>query len=77
VRQSTSDPWLSFFRQKIYANFTPLCHALELVPPRLCSMSRALGNEFEAQMEKIVLLCLLIGIIGVLAEIAPAAQPRR
>jgi hypothetical protein len=40
-------------------------------------MSRALGNEFGAQMEKIVLLCLLIGIIGVLAEIAPAAQPRQ
>jgi hypothetical protein len=29
------------------------------------------------RMEKIVLLCLLIGIIGVLAEFAPAARPRQ
>jgi hypothetical protein len=27
-------------------------------------------------MEKVWLLCLLMGIIGMLAEIAPAAQPR-
>jgi hypothetical protein len=28
-------------------------------------------------MEKVWLLCLLMGIIGVLAELAPAAQPRQ
>jgi hypothetical protein len=33
--------------------------------------------HFGAQMEKIVLLCLLIGIIGVLAEFARTAQPRQ
>jgi len=27
-------------------------------------------------MEKILLLCLLVGIIGVLAELSTAAQPR-
>jgi hypothetical protein len=27
-------------------------------------------------MEKVWLLCLLMGIIGALAEIAPAARPR-
>jgi hypothetical protein len=34
-------------------------------------------RAFEAHMEKIVLLCLLIGIIGVLAEIAPSARARQ
>jgi len=28
-------------------------------------------------MEKILLLCLLVGVIGVLAELSTAAQPRR
>jgi len=28
-------------------------------------------------MEKVWLLCLLMGIIGALAEIAPAARPRQ
>jgi len=28
-------------------------------------------------MEKVVLLCLLVAIIGILAELAPAPQPRR
>jgi len=28
-------------------------------------------------MEKILLLCLLVGIIGVLAEFSTAAQPRQ
>ena len=28
-------------------------------------------------MEKILLLCLLVGIIGVLAELSTAAQPRQ
>jgi len=28
-------------------------------------------------MEKILLLCLLVGIIGVLAEISTVAQPRQ
>jgi hypothetical protein len=28
-------------------------------------------------MEKVWLLCLLIGIIGALAEIAPGAKPRQ
>jgi hypothetical protein len=36
-----------------------------------------LGARVEAHMEKIVLLCLLIGTIGVLAEFARTAQPRQ
>jgi len=28
-------------------------------------------------MEKILLLCLLVGIIGILAEMSAAAQPRQ
>jgi hypothetical protein len=31
----------------------------------------------EAWMEKVVLLCLLVAIIGALAEISPASQPRQ
>jgi hypothetical protein len=30
----------------------------------------------ESKMEKLVLLCLLIGVIGVLAEFAPTAEPQ-
>ena len=36
-----------------------------------------LGAHVEAHMEKIVLLCLLIGTIGALAEFARTAQPRQ
>jgi hypothetical protein len=28
-------------------------------------------------MEKVVLLCLLVAIIGILAELSPAPQPQR
>jgi hypothetical protein len=28
-------------------------------------------------MEKVVLLCLIIGVIGVLAELSPAARPQK
>jgi hypothetical protein len=28
-------------------------------------------------MEKVVLLCLLVAVIGLLAELAPAPQPQR
>jgi len=28
-------------------------------------------------MEKVVLLCVLVAIIGILAELSPAAQPQR
>jgi hypothetical protein len=31
----------------------------------------------ESRMEKLVLLCLLIGIISVLAEFAPRMEPRQ
>jgi len=33
--------------------------------------------EVEADVEKVLLLCLVIAFICVLAAIAPAAQPRR
>jgi hypothetical protein len=31
----------------------------------------------EAKMEKVVLLCLLVAIIGALAEVSPLPQPRQ
>jgi hypothetical protein len=31
----------------------------------------------EAEMEKVMLLCLLIAIIGALAEVSPVPQPRQ
>jgi hypothetical protein len=31
----------------------------------------------EGEMEKVVLLCLLVAIIGALAEVSPVPQPRQ
>jgi hypothetical protein len=34
-------------------------------------------NLGVAHMEKVVLLCVLIAIIGILAELSPAPEPQR
>jgi hypothetical protein len=31
----------------------------------------------EARMEKLVLLCLIVGVIGVLAEFSPLTRPQK
>jgi len=44
---------------------------------RDCVLSHRRLTSVEADMEKIVLLCLLIATIGVLAEKSPAPEPRQ
>jgi hypothetical protein len=44
---------------------------------RDCVLSHEQLGSVEADMEKIVLLCLLIATIGVLAEMSPAPKPQR
>ena len=48
-------------------------HAAELLPPRLHCKRRRL-RSVEADMEKLVLLCLIIATIGALAETAPVRR---
>ncbi len=45
-----------------------------LVP---CRAADWIGNLGVAHMEKVVLLCVLIAIIGILAELSPAPEPQR
>jgi hypothetical protein len=49
---------------------------VELVLPRLRSIPRPNRDSWKAEMEKVVLLCLLIGIITALAELSRAPQAR-
>jgi len=53
----------------------PRRRAAELAPPPLRSSVRR--RTPEAYMEKVALLCLLIALISVLADLSPAPQPRR
>ena len=60
---------------KINSSLPPHCHLLERLLPRLRCMW---ATSVEAHpMEKVVLLCLIIAIIGVLAELSPAARPQK
>jgi hypothetical protein len=72
-------------RQKIYAQFM---YALASLYVCLCIAARGTdaaatafcfwtaGNRsMEADMEKVALLCVLMAIISVLAEMSPASKP--
>jgi hypothetical protein len=44
----------------------------------LATIALYLGREsWEALMEKLIVLCVLMGVIGLLAELAPAPQRSR
>jgi len=52
------------------------CHFAEPMRPRLRSNAWTGEAENLWHMEKVVLLCLLVAVIGLLAELAPAPQPQ-
>jgi hypothetical protein len=60
---------------KINSRLPPRCQFPERVLPRLRCKRPAVGGG--PLMEKLVLLCVIIGIIGVLAEFLPAARPQK
>jgi hypothetical protein len=60
---------------KINLSLPPHGHALERLLPRLGCMWATFGGG--PSMEKVVLLCLIIAIIGVLAELSPATRPQK
>ena len=60
---------------KINSSLPPHGHLPERLLPRLRCMWATFGGG--PSMEKVVLLCLIIAIIGVLAELSPAPRPQK